>query len=628
MSDPVKHECGIALIRLLKPLSYYREKYGTPLYGLNKLYLLMEKQHNRGQDGAGVGAIKLNMNTGQRFMSRYRSNSPHAIGEIFQKIFSRIDKLTKINPALMEDTEWLKKNVSFVAEMLLGHLRYGTYGRNEIDACHPFINNHQSSTRSLIMAGNFNLTNIEELGWNAEARAARPDTAVVLDRVTFYLDEEIKNIIDRRQKENGQPLEVNIPVRKEINFQNVLANAVKEFDGGYLLAGLSGAGFAFAVRDPNGIRPAFYYHSSEILVVASERPAIQTAFNLSISEVRELKPGNAVIANSEGEVGEYQIAEAKEKHSCSFERIYFSRGSDKDIYEERKKLGCLLAPSILNAIDFDFNHTVFSFIPNTAEVAFYGMVKGIEDHLRQYKFNRIQNNHLSEIQLKEVLDLRPRVEKIAIKDVKMRTFITQDSQRNELVEHVYDITYGSIKAGEDTIVVIDDSIVRGTTLKRSIIKMLDRLGPRKIIIVSSAPQIRYPDCYGIDMSKMKDFIAFRALVSLLNKKGKENILDEVYEKCKFQMTLPENQIVNEVKRLYDLFTEEEISNELALLVKDECVNAEVQVIFQTIANLHIACPNHTGDWYFSGNYPTTGGNKVVNRAFINYMEGKDVRAYS
>jgi amidophosphoribosyltransferase len=626
MSDQIKHECGIAVIRLLKPLNYYREKYGTALYGLDKLYLLMEKQHNRGQDGAGVGAIKLNAHQGQRFMSRYRSNSPQAISEIFQKIHQNIDKVTKMNASLIDDTEWLKKNVSFVAEMMLGHLRYGTYGRNEIDSCHPFINSHHSSTRSLIMAGNFNLTNIEDLGWKKDG--SRPDTAVVLDRVTWHLENELNRVAAELQKQQVNKEDFRNRLRDEINFKDVLTNAVSEFDGGYVLAGLCGAGYVFALRDPSGIRPAFYYHSDEILVIASERPAIQTTFNVTVEDICELKPGHAVIADRVGNVGEYQVAEPKEKKSCSFERIYFSRGSDKDIYQERKTLGKLIAPAVLNAIDYDLKHTVFSFIPNTAEVAFYGLMKGLEDHLKQYKFDRIRRNDLTEDELKDLLSLRQRVEKIAIKDVKMRTFITQDSQRNELVEHVYDITYGSICPYEDTIVVIDDSIVRGTTLKRSIIKMLDRLHPKRIVIVSSAPQIRYPDCYGIDMSKMKDFIAFRALVSLLKKSGQENFMDEVYERCKFQMKQPLNSMVNEVKSLYEMFSDEAISDEISLLVKDETIHAEVQIIFQTIENLHQSCPNHLGDWYFSGNYPTSGGNKVVNRAFINYMEGKDVRAYS
>jgi amidophosphoribosyltransferase len=628
MSDPIKHECGIALIRLLKPLSFYKEKYGTALYGLNKLYVLMEKQHNRGQDGAGIGSIKLNATQGHRFMSRYRSNSPSAIAEIFQKIYLKIDKLTQANPSLAENVEWLKNNVSFVAEMLLGHLRYGTYGRNEIDSCHPFVNQHHSSTRSLIMAGNFNLTNIEELGWSEEKKYSRPDTAVVLDRVTMYLEKEIIKVVAQLRKEGIAQPDFRNRLRDGIDFKKVLRQAAKEFDGGYVLAGLSGAGYSFAMRDPSGIRPAFYYLDEEVMVVASERPAIQTAFNVSLGQIKELKPGYAVIADRNGHVAEYQCAAPWEKKSCSFERIYFSRGSDKDIYEERKNLGCFLVPSVLKAIDHDFQHTVFSFIPNTAEVAFYGMMKGIETHLNQYKFERIRKNNLNNQQLKEIIDLRPRVEKIAIKDAKMRTFITQDAQRNALVEHVYDITYGSIHRCDDTIVVIDDSIVRGTTLKRSIIKMLDRLGPKKIIIVSSAPQIRYPDCYGIDMSKMKDFVAFRALLSLLNKTGKENALDDVYEKCKQQMILPAAEMVNEVKSLYELFTEEETAEEIALLVKDESIGAEVQIIFQTIEDLHRACPGNLGDWYFSGNYPTPGGNKVVNRAFMNFMEGKDVRAYS
>jgi len=628
MSDVIKHECGVALIRLLKPLPYYKEKYGTVLYGLNKLYLLMEKQHNRGQDGAGIGAIKLNATQGQRFMSRYRSNSPHAIAEIFQKIYQKIDRVTKSDPALIDDVEWLRKNVSFISEMMLGHLRYGTYGRNEIDSCHPFVQNHQSSTRSLIMAGNFNLTNIEDLGWREEEKHSRPDTAVVLDHVAMHLEKEILRVVDQLRKENVQQPEFRNRLRDEIDFRKVLKQAASEFDGGYILAGLSGAGYSFVMRDPSGIRPAYYLLNDEVLVVASERPAIQTTFNVAFEDIHELKPGHAVIANRNNYVAEFRCAPEREKRACSFERIYFSRGSDKEIYEERKNLGRLLVPSVLKAIDYDLKNTVFSFIPNTAEVAFYGLIKGIEDHLKNYKLERIRKNKLNDAHLEEIISLRPRVEKIAIKDVKMRTFITQDSQRNELVEHVYDITYGSIREHEDTIVVIDDSIVRGTTLKRSIIKMLDHLNPKKIIIVSSAPQIRYPDCYGIDMSKMKDFIAFRALISLMKKTGKENVLDDVYEKCKAQMKLPISKMVNEVKVPYNLFSDEEIADEISLLVKDEGVKADVQIIFQTIPDLHKACPKNSGDWYFSGNYPTPGGNKIVNRAFMNFMEGKDVRAYS
>ncbi len=628
MSDQIKHECGIAVVRLRKPLQFYKEKYGTVLYGLNKLYLLMEKQHNRGQDGAGIGAIKLDATQGQRFMSRYRSNSPHAIAEIFQKIYHKIDQVTKANPALVEDTEWLKKNVSFVSEMMLGHLRYGTYGRNEINACHPFVNNHHSSTRSLIMAGNFNLTNINDLGWKEEDKYVKPDTAVVLDRVTLHLENEIERVVAKLHKEGIQQPHFRNRLRDEINFKEVLSKAAQEFDGGYVLAGLSGAGYSFVLRDPSGIRPAYYYVNDEVMVVASERPAIQTAFHVEINEIVELKPGHAIIADRLGNVTEHECTTPRIKKACSFERIYFSRGSDEDIYKERKMLGNLLVPSVLKAVDYDFKNTVFSFIPNTAEVAFYGMIKGIEDHLKANKLERLRKNNMNDEQLADLISLRARIEKIAIKDVKMRTFITQDSQRNELVEHVYDITYGSIRKGEDSIVIIDDSIVRGTTLKRSIIKMLDRLGPKKIIIVSSAPQIRYPDCYGIDMSKMKDFIAFRALLSLLKKTGKENLMDDVYEKCKEEMRLPPDKIVNEVKALYDLFSVEEISDEVALLVKDDSVKAEVQIIYQTIDDLHKACPHNLGDWYFSGDYPTPGGNKVVNRAFMNFMEGKDVRAYS
>lgn len=625
MSDQIGHECGVALIRLLRPLPHYKEKYGTLLYGLNKLYLLMEKQHNRGQDGAGIGSIKLMASQGSRFMSRYRSNSPHAIAEIFQKIYRRLDQVAAANSALADDADWLSKNVSFIAEQLLGHLRYGTYGRNEIDSCHPFLHSPHSSLRALLMAGNFNLTNIRELAGTALSLAERPDTSVVVDCVAAELDAELKRVRSRWPTHQPPTL---TELGSQVDFAALLRRAAERFDGGYVLAGITGLGYSFALRDPSGIRPAYFFYDDEILALASERPALQTAFHLPVHAVQELPPGHVVLADRNGQVTVQQLLPARRRKACSFERIYFSRGSDEEIYQERKRLGRFLVPAVLKAIDYDLEHTVFSFIPNTAEVAFYGLLEGIEEHLQNYKLNRIRTESLNDEQLAQLLAIRPRIEKIAIKDVKLRTFITQDSSRNELVQHVYDITYGSIRSGEDTLVVLDDSIVRGTTLKQSIIRMLDRLGPRKIIIVSSAPQIRYPDCYGIDMSKMNDFIAFRALISLLRKKGLENKLDDVYENCKRLMKRPAEEQYNAVKSLYDLVSDDAIAEEIARLIRDDDIRAETQVIFQTIEDLHRACPDHLGDWYFSGDYPTPGGIQVVNRAFMNFMEGKDVRAYT
>ena len=629
MSDAIKHECGVALIRLLKPLDFYKEKYGTPLYGLNKLYLLMEKQHNRGQDGAGVGVVKLGLSTRAHFMNRQRSNSPQAISEIFQQIGSKISELKKLNPELFDNTEWLKKNAQFVGELLMGHLRYGTHGKNELDSCHPFIINDQSALRSLQMCGNFNLTNIDELGYYDEENSERPDTAVVLERISAHLEKEIDRVFTELKNTDGTRNELNQKIGERVSFHNILKNATAEFDGGYNMVGMSGTGVAFVLRDARGIRPSFYYVNDEVVVAASERTAIQTTFNVPVGEIKELTPGCALIIDQNGKVGEYECQPQQKKTSCSFERIYFSRGSDTDIYNERKNLGNYLTPQVVEAINHDFKNTVFSFIPNTAEVAFYGLIKGGEDVLNEWKMKAIREPEAmsSDERVQEILRRRLRIEKIAIKDVKMRTFITQDSERNEMVEHVYDITYGSIRPNIDSIVVIDDSIVRGTTLKRSIIKMLDRLQPKKIVIVSSAPQIRYPDCYGIDMSKMGEFIAFRAAVALLKERGMENKLDEVYDLCKLENEKPVEQITNKVKLIYEPFTAEEVAAKIAELVKDESVNAEVEVIFQKIENLHRACPNHTGSWYFNGNYPTHGGNRVVNRSFINYMEGKSVRAY-
>lgn len=629
MSDPIKHECGVALIRLLKPLDYYKEKYGTHLYGLNKLYLLMEKQHNRGQDGAGVGVVKMGIGQHPYFMNRVRSNSAQALTDIFREISTGVNEVQKKNPELFENTKWVKKNVKFIGELLMGHLRYGTHGKNELESCHPFTLNEQSPLRSLQMCGNFNLTNIEEIGWSEEDGDVKSDTAVVIDIVDKYLENEIDRIFQQVRTNGHSRIETNKLISRQIDFHRILKNAAQEFDGAYNMAGLSGTGVAFVLRDPNGIRPSYYYKDDEVVVAASERPAIQTTFNIPVTDIKELTPGCALIIDRNGNTAEYQCIEPREKLSCSFERIYFSRGSDVDIYSERKRLGGLLIDQVLKEIDYDFENTVFSYIPNTAETAFYGLIKAGGNFLNEWKKNEMRKPGVlqDEKRIDEILSRRLSIEKIAIKDVKLRTFITQDNARNEMVEHVYDITYGSIRSGIDTMVVIDDSIVRGTTLKRSIIKMLDRLGPKKIVLISSAPQIRYPDCYGIDMSKMKDFIAFRAAVELVNERGLEHVLDEIYDRCLVQEKNKTGETVNEVKRLYELFTDEEIADKIAQLVKDDSVKAEVKIIFQTIDNLHIACPNNKGDWYFSGNYPTAGGNKVANRAFINYMKGVDARAY-
>ncbi len=588
----------------------------------------MQKQHNRGQDGAGIGVVKLGMQKGQRFMSRYRSTSPQAISEIFQKVSAKIRQAQKVNPNIINNTDWLKKNVSFIGEVLLGHLRYGTHGNNGLESCHPFIKNHQSATRSLLMVGNFNLTNIEDLGWSEDEDDVRPDTAVVLDHISNILEEEINRVYQLQKNVSETEDELRRHISEHIDFYRILSRAAQDFDGGYVMAGLSGAGHSFVLRDPNGIRPAYFFANDEVIVVASERQAIQTAFNISVNEIQEVLPGHALIIHRNGHWQQALCAEPRQRSSCSFERIYFSRGNDVDIYNERKKLGELVMPKICKEIDYNFENTVFSFIPNTAEVAFYGMIKAGEDVLNDWKKNEIMklNGNFDE-EINRILSRRLRIEKIAIKDVKLRTFITQDADRNEMVAHVYDITYGSIRRGIDTMVVIDDSIVRGTTLKESIIKMLDRLGPKKIIIVSSAPQIRYPDCYGIDMSKMKDFIAFRAAVSLRKKRNQEDLLDEIFDRCKAAMDLPVEEMHNEVKNLYHGLSDEEIADECAVLLKAPDVEAEVKIIFQSIEDLHKACPNHLGDWYFSGNYPTPGGKKVVNRAFINYMEGIDARAY-
>jgi amidophosphoribosyltransferase len=629
MSDPIKHECGIAFIRLLKPLDYYRNKYGSSLYGLNKLYLLMEKQHNRGQDGAGVATIKLNPSPGSHYINRHRSNKANAVSRIFSKIYEQFPD----NPELLKDTERLKKEVPYMGELLLGHLRYGTHGSNSIDKCHPFIRENNWMSRTLVLAGNFNLTNVNELFDRLVELGQHPiekaDTVTVLERIGHFLDEQVETEFQGYKSKGFENNQITELIADSLNIESVLKNTCRKLDGGYAIAGMIGHGDAFVIRDPLGIRPAFYYHDDEIAVVTSERPAIQTAFNLKVEDVKELTPGAALIIRKSGKVYETQIHPPQEKKSCTFERIYFSRGNDADIYKERKLLGCLLSPIVLKSVDHDIRKTVFSYIPNTAATSFYGMIDGVLSYLDEYKRDEILKigPNPTAAQLDEILKLKPRREKIAVKDAKLRTFITDDNSRDDLVAHIYDVTYGIINSGEDNLVVIDDSIVRGTTLRNSIIRILDRLEPKKIVIVSSAPQIRYPDCYGIDMSRLGEFVAFQALVSLLKEDGKEGLMQEVYENCKLLMEKPKEEHTNLVKPLYDLYTEDQITERIAKLLTPEGINAEVKVIYQTLENLHTACPDHKGDWYFSGNYPTPGGMRVVNRAFMNYMEGKKERAY-
>jgi amidophosphoribosyltransferase len=633
MSDAIKHECGIAMIRLLKPLDYYIKKYGTPLYGVNKLYLLMEKQHNRGQDGAGVANIKFDVVPGTKYISRTRAVGSGAIKEIFGKINSRFEDINKKSPEKLQDAKWLKKNLPYTGELFLGHLRYGTFGGNSIENCHPFLRQNNWMTRNLVVAGNFNLTNVDELfdqlvelGQHPKEKA---DTVTVMEKIGHFLDQENERLFKKYKKEGHSNTEISSLIAENLDVQAILKDASKKWDGGYAMAGLFGHGDAFVLRDPSGIRPVFYYSDDEIVVVTSERPVIQTAFNVPIDQVKELAPGKALIIKKDGTFGEKEIIEPLEKTSCSFERIYFSRGSDADIYKERQKLGSQLCPSVLKAVDYDLKNTVFSYIPNTAEVAFGGLIEGLHHYANTIKRHKIlqMGSAVRDPELSEILSIHPRVHKIAIKDAKLRTFITNDSQRDDMVAHVYDTTYGVIRENVDNLVIVDDSIVRGTTLKQSILKILDRLGPKKIVVVSSAPQIRYPDCYGIDMAKLGDFIAFQAAVQLLKDNFKDNLLDELYEKAKAQEGLPKEEIVNVVKEIYEPFTAEQISVKIAELLRPDSIFAEVDIIYQSIEGLHNAIPNHKGDWYFTGNYPTAGGNKVVNKSFINYMEGKNIRAY-
>ena len=633
MSDQIKHECGIALVRLLKPLEYYQKKYNTLAYGRSKLYLLMEKQHNRGQDGAGVANIKFDVPPGKRYMSRYRSNDPRPIKDIFDRINERFEQAYQEFPDQFNDVNWLKENLPFSGELFLGHLRYGTFGGNGIENCHPFLRQSNWMTKNLIVAGNFNLTNVDELFTLLVNLGQHPkkmsDTVTVLEKIGHFLDEENEELYKKYKKLGYSQQEITPLIAKNIDIQKILQRSATAWDGGYAMMGLLGHGDAFVLRDPSGIRPAFYYQDDEVIAVASERPALQTAFNIPIEMVKEVRPGHALIIKKSGRVMEALIKQPLEKTPCSFERIYFSRGSDRDIYNERKRLGEALCPRLLKILDHDLENTVLSFIPNTAEIAFYGMVEGMRKYLDEQNKKEILQlgDKLTEQQLENIFSRKVRTEKVAIKDAKLRTFISEDTGRDDLVTHVYDITYGIIRSEQDTLVVIDDSIVRGTTLRQSILRILDRLKPKKIIIVSSAPQIRYPDCYGIDMAKIGDFVAFNAAIELLKENGKEHIIKEVYRKCKEQAQLPKEQIKNHVKEIYKPFTAEQIEDKITSILTPENMQAEVQIIYQSIEGLHTACPDHKGDWYFTGNYPTPGGNKVVNTAFVNYYEGKNSRAY-
>ncbi|MCF6331651.1 MAG: amidophosphoribosyltransferase [Draconibacterium sp.] len=632
MSDQIKHECGIALIRLLKPLVYYQEKYGTWQYGLNKLYLLMEKQHNRGQDGAGAVCVKTNLEAGNTYISRFRSVQQNPIIDVFNQINEPLQQ-AQLNRDEIDSADWAYKNFPFAGELYLGHLRYGTFGKNSIDLVHPVMRQNNWKSRNLVLAGNFNLTNTDELFKVLVDLGQHPkaftDTVTVLEKVGHFLDEENQLLFRRYKNEGAINNEISSQIEKNLDIQNILERSTKDFDGGYTIAGLIGHGDAFVVRDPWGIRPAHYYFDDEIVVVASERAAIQTVMDVGVEEVKEINPGEALIVKKDGLISKQMIRVPHKKTSCSFERIYFSRGSDKDIYKERKELGRLICPAILKSIDYDFENTVFSYIPNTSETAFYGMIEGVRSYLVDWKIDEIEkrNGSLTNEDIKRIISFEPRVEKIAIKDVKLRTFIADDASRNDLVAHVYDVTYGAIRNYKDTLVIIDDSIVRGTTLKKSILKILDRLKPKKIIVVSSAPQIRYPDCYGIDMARLDKFIAFNAAIELLKDQGKESVIQDVYMKCKEQQHLSKEEMVNYVREIYKLFTPEEVSAKIAELLKPEDCNAEVEIVYQSIENLHKACPNDLGDWYFTGNYPTPGGNRVVNGSFINFVEGKHERAY-
>lgn len=630
MSDQIKHECGVALVRLLKPLDYYHKKYGTALYGLNKLRLLLKKQRNRGQDGAGLATIKLDPKPGTRYISRKRSTANNYLDDLFSQVYSHFQDLS---PNQINNPEWLKDNKPYTGELLLGHLRYGTHGDNTIETCHPFLRQTNWISRNLVVAGNFNLTNVDELFEELVGYGQYPkeisDTVTVLEKIGHFLDDEVQRLHTWFKPDGYTTEELNELIFESLDIQRLLRRASKKFDGGYVMAGMIGHGDAFVMRDPGGIRPAFYYADDEVVVVASERPAIQTALNVHISKVKELTPGHALIIKRNGKVAELPYTDHQPRTACSFERIYFSRGTDRDIYLERKKLGDQLAPAVLRSVGYDFRNTVFSFVPNTAESAFFGLVEGLEKELNAVKVERLLllGEDPKPEKVARVLSETARVEKIVVKDAKLRTFIADDSSRADLVSHVYDVTYGIVKNEKDSLVLLDDSIVRGTTLRDSIIKIVARLRPKKIVIVSSAPQIRYPDCYGIDMSKFKEFVAFRAMVELLHDNNKEHLLEETYGRCKAQENLPIEEMKNEVQSLYDEFTYEQVSKKIAEIITPPGIKPKVEVIYQTIEGLHEACPNNKGDWYFSGNYPTPGGNRVINKAFIHYMEKSDVRAY-
>ncbi|WP_273273249.1 amidophosphoribosyltransferase [Maribacter polysiphoniae] len=632
MSDAIKHECGISVIRLLKPLSYYKEKYGTAFYGVNKMYLMMEKQHNRGQDGAGFASIKLDMDPGERYMSRVRSIQQQPIQDIFDQINDRINSAFKEHPEYQEDVAAQKKNIPYIGEVLLGHVRYGTFGKNSIENVHPFLRQNNWMHRNLIVAGNFNMTNVDELFDNLVQLGQHPkemaDTVTVMEKIGHFLDDAVAKLYKQIKKEGFNKMEASPLIAKRLKLNKILRRAAKNWDGGYTMAGMLGHGDAFVLRDPSGIRPAYYYKDDEVVVVASERPAIQTVFNVPFEKVKELDPGHAMIIKKDGSSSINEILKPKERKACSFERIYFSRGSDKEIYQERKKLGKLLFPQILKAINHDIKNTVFSYIPNTAETSFFGMVKEAQNYLNKKKEEQILSigTKITSEELHEILAVRPRIEKVAIKDAKLRTFITQDSSRDDLVAHVYDISYGSVKKN-DNLVIIDDSIVRGTTLKKSILRILDRLSPKKIIVVSSAPQIRYPDCYGIDMAKLEDFVAFKAALALHEDHNTMDQVTAIYNKCLAQLNVKDDDIVNYVKDFYAPFTAQQISDKIGELLSPIDIKAEVKIIYQTIESLHEACPKNLGDWYFTGNYPTKGGNRVVNKAFINFYQGKNERAY-
>jgi len=632
MSDALKHECGIAMVRLLKPLQYYKDKYGTAFYGINKMYLLMEKQHNRGQDGAGFASVKFNVNPGTRYISRVRSNQSQPIQDIFGQINDRLNGVLEENPTKKDDVAWQEENMPYVGNLFLGHVRYGTFGKNSIESVHPFLRQSNWKHQNLIVAGNFNMTNskqmLEELIELGQHPKEFTDTVTVMEKIGHFLEDEVAGLYTKAKDAGFNKKDASPFIEEHLDLQNVLQRSAKNWDGGYAMAGLVGHGDAFVLRDPSGIRPTFYYQDDEVVVVASERPVIQTVFNVAIDKVQELERGHALIIKKDGQIDVKSILDQKEKKACSFERIYFSRGSDASIYEERKNLGKLVFPEILKSIDNDITNSVFSYIPNTAETSFYGMTEAAEDVLNQQKTAKILagGTKLSAEKVTEILSERPRFEKIAIKDAKLRTFIADDNSRDDLVAHVYDVTYGVVKP-TDNLVIIDDSIVRGTTLKKSIIKILDRLNPKKIVVVSSAPQIRYPDCYGIDMAKIEDFIAFRAALALLKETNQYHIVDEVYQKSIAQKNLPDSKIVNHVKEIYAPFTREQVSAKIAQMLKTDSINATVEVIYQSVENLHIACPDNLGDWYFTGDYPTDGGHRVVNQAFINFYEGNNERAY-